>query len=59
MKASADMANSIGLSLDMFVPFGFAGSIKAARAARVTIGRINLDTHEAKALKPKLGGHTI
>jgi hypothetical protein len=59
MKASPDMANNIGLSVDMVVPLGFAGSIKAARAARVTMGRINLEMHEAKALNPRLGGHTI
>ncbi|WP_028226601.1 RNase A-like domain-containing protein [Paraburkholderia ferrariae] len=59
MKASPDMANSIGLSLDIVVPFGFAGSIKAARAASVTMGRINLQIHEAKTLNPDLGGHTL
>jgi Bacterial CdiA-CT RNAse A domain len=59
MKADPDMANNIGLSLDMVVPFGFAGSIKAARVVGVTMGRINLQMHEAKALNPKLGGHTI
>jgi hypothetical protein len=58
MKASPDMANSIGLSLDMVVPFGFAGSIKAARAASITLGRINLQMHEAKTLRG-IGGHTI
>ncbi|MGF6932217.1 hypothetical protein OKW41_001356 [Paraburkholderia sp. UCT70] len=59
MKASPDMANNIGLSVDMIVPFGFAGSIKAARVASVTMGRINLQMHEAKAINPRLGGHTI
>ncbi|WP_028225948.1 RNase A-like domain-containing protein [Paraburkholderia ferrariae] len=59
MRASPDMANNIGLSLDIAVPFGFAGSIKAARAARVTMGRISLEMHEAKALNPRLGGHTL
>ncbi|MGF6916450.1 RNase A-like domain-containing protein [Paraburkholderia sp. 40] len=59
VKASPDMANNIGLSLDMIVPFSFAGSIKAARAASITMGRINLQMHEAKALNPGLGGHTI
>jgi len=58
MKASPDMANNIGLSLDIAVPFGFAGSIKAARAARITMGRINLHMHEAKA-GSQIGGHTI
>ncbi|MGF6701009.1 hypothetical protein OKW38_005686 [Paraburkholderia sp. MM5496-R1] len=59
MKASPDMANNIGLSLEMIVPFGFAGSIKAARAASVTMGRIDLEMHEAKALHPRIGGHTL
>ncbi|MBB5457594.1 hypothetical protein HDG33_001229 [Paraburkholderia sp. Cpub6] len=58
MKASPDMANNIGLSLDIAVPFSFAGSIKAARAARVTMGRINLQMHEAKA-GSSIGGHTL
>jgi hypothetical protein len=59
MKASPDMANSIGLSLDIAVPFGFAGAIKAARVSRITVGRINLMAHEANTLKPGLGGHTL
>jgi hypothetical protein len=59
MKASPDMANNIGLSLDMVVPFGFAGSIRAARAASITMGRIRLQMHEAKAINPSLGGHTL
>ncbi|NVH71094.1 hypothetical protein FSB08_00680 [Paraburkholderia sp. JPY432] len=59
MKASPDMANNIGLSVDMIVPFGFAGSIRAARVASVTMGRINLQMHEARAVNPGLGGHTI
>ncbi|MEX3636988.1 RNase A-like domain-containing protein [Paraburkholderia sp. BR14320] len=58
MRASPDMANNIGLSLDIAVPFGFAGSIRAARAARVTMGRIKLDMHEAKA-GSRIGGHTL
>jgi hypothetical protein len=58
MKASPEMANNIGLSLDMIVPFGFAGSIKGARVASVTMGRIDLRMHEAKA-GSWVGGHTI
>jgi hypothetical protein len=58
MKASPDMANNIGLSLDLVVPFGFAGSIKAARVASVTMGRISLVEHEAQA-GSRIGGHTI
>ena len=52
------MADNIGLSVDIAVPFGFAGSIRAARAARVTLGRISLDMHEAKA-GSRVGGHTL
>ncbi|APA87260.2 hypothetical protein BJG93_17125 [Paraburkholderia sprentiae WSM5005] len=58
MKASPDMANHIGLSLDMVVPFGFAGSIKAVRASRIVMGRISLEMHEAKA-GSRIGGHTL
>ncbi|KXU83177.1 hypothetical protein CI15_29155 [Paraburkholderia monticola] len=59
MKASPDMANNIGLSLDIAVSIGVAGSIKAARVSEITMGRIKLMDHEAKALNPQLGGHTI
>ncbi|MBC8741488.1 hypothetical protein F6X40_33520 [Paraburkholderia sp. UCT31] len=58
MKASPDLANNIGLSVDMVVPFGFAGSIRAVRAASVTMGRIDLIEHEAQA-GSRIGGHTI
>ncbi|MCC8404373.1 hypothetical protein LJ655_21235 [Paraburkholderia sp. MMS20-SJTN17] len=58
INVSSDMADKIGLSLDMVVPFGFAGSIKAARVAGITMGRINLIDHEAKA-GSRIGGHTI
>ncbi|MCC8395497.1 hypothetical protein LJ656_23195 [Paraburkholderia sp. MMS20-SJTR3] len=59
MKAGPEMANHIAVSLDLMVPFGFAGSIKAARAASITRGRIDLHLHEAKAAQPNLGGHTL
>ena len=58
MRASPDLANSIGLSLDIAVPFGFAGSIKAARATRVAMGRVSLEMHEAKA-GGRVSGHTL
>ncbi|EDZ98810.1 conserved hypothetical protein, partial [Burkholderia sp. H160] len=45
-------------SVDMIVPFAFAGSIKAARVASVTMGRIRLMEHEAKD-GSRIGGHTI
>ncbi|NML34090.1 hypothetical protein HHL14_25080 [Paraburkholderia sp. G-4-1-8] len=58
MKASPDMANNIGLSLDLAVPFGFAGSLKAVRASRIVMGRVNLEMHEAKN-GSQIGGHTL
>jgi Bacterial CdiA-CT RNAse A domain len=58
-KVGPDMANNIGLSLDIAVSVGVAGSIKAVRASEITMGRLKLMDHEAKALNPKLGGHTI
>jgi hypothetical protein len=58
MKASPDMANNIGLSLDIAVSAGVAGSLKAVRASEITMGRINLMDHEAKA-GSLIGGHTI
>jgi len=58
LRASPDLANRIGLSLDIAVPFGFAGSVKAARAARITMGHISLKAHEAEA-GSRIGGHTI
>ncbi|MGF6982232.1 hypothetical protein F0160_31135 [Paraburkholderia sp. JPY303] len=57
LKARPDLANQIGVSLDIAVPFGLIGSIKAARVARITMGRISLDAHEATA-GSRIGGHT-
>lgn len=58
MRAPPDMANNIGLSLDIGVGFGLAGMLKAARVASITLGRISLMQHEAKTASG-LGGHTI
>jgi len=58
MRAPPDMANNIGLSLDIGVGFGIAGMVKAARVASITTGRIYLIQHEAKSLKGP-GGHTL
>jgi hypothetical protein len=58
MKASPDLANNIGLSLDIAVSAGAAGSIKAVRASGIMMGRISLEMHEAKA-GSGLGGHTL
>ncbi|WP_306714878.1 RNase A-like domain-containing protein [Burkholderia dolosa] len=58
-KAPPEMADHVGLSLDLAVPFGLAGAIKAIRASSITAGRIDLIRHEATAANPRLGGHTI
>ncbi len=48
LKAPPEMANHIGLSVDIGVSFGVAGMVKAVRVASVTMGRIELMKHEAK-----------
>ncbi|EDZ99007.1 conserved hypothetical protein [Burkholderia sp. H160] len=58
MNVSPDLANNIGLSLDTAVSVGVAGSIKALRASGITMGRIELMEHEAKA-GSRIGGHTV
>ncbi|KXU90323.1 hypothetical protein CI15_03705 [Paraburkholderia monticola] len=58
MKAGPDMASHIGLSVDIAVSAGVAGSLKAVRASEITMGRINLMDHEAN-VGSLIGGHTI
>lgn len=58
MKAPPEMADHIGLSLDIGVSFGVAGMMKAARVSSVTMGRINLMQHEAMP-GSRIGGHTL
>ncbi|NIF54411.1 RNase A-like domain-containing protein [Burkholderia sp. Ax-1724] len=58
VKVSPDMANNIGLSIDIAVSAGVAGSIKAVRASEITMGRIRLMKHEAKP-GSRIGGHTF
>ncbi|MDF0606628.1 hypothetical protein HZU77_013340 [Neisseriaceae bacterium TC5R-5] len=53
MKVDPSQASNIGLSVEMAVPIGLAGMIKAARVASVIGGRISLLEHEA------MGGHTL
>ncbi|WP_309491392.1 hypothetical protein [Trinickia mobilis] len=55
MKAPPETANNIGLSVDIGVSFGVAGMAKAIRVASVTMGRISLSRHEARAANPRLG----
>ncbi|MGB3436801.1 contact-dependent growth inhibition system immunity protein [Achromobacter sp.] len=46
------------MSVELAVPIGFAGAIKAVRASSVIAGRISLSRHEASVLGG-IGGHTI
>jgi hypothetical protein len=59
MKAPPEMADHIGLSLDIAAPFALAGMVKALRVSHITMGQIHLPWHEATAANPRLGGHTI
>ncbi|KAB0635780.1 RNase A-like domain-containing protein [Burkholderia latens] len=58
-KAPPELADHVGVSLDLAVPLGLAGTIKAIRASSITAGRIDLIRHEATAANLRLGGHTI
>lgn len=58
MRASPDLANNIGLSLDIGVGFGVAGMVKAARVSSITMGRISLARHERQYVGGP-GGHTL
>jgi len=58
MKVSPDLADNIGLSLDIAVPFGLSGMVGAVRASSIQMGRINLAMHEAKP-GATIGGHTL
>jgi hypothetical protein len=58
LKAPSEMANNIGLSVDIGVSFGIAGMVKAMRVSHVTMGEIYLKWHEAEK-GSRIGGHTI
>ena len=56
--ADSKLADSIGLAVDIAVPFALSASLGAARIAAVHAGRISLLRHEAQA-GSSAGGHTI
>ena len=58
MKVAPDLADNIGLSLDIAVPFGLSGMLGAVRATSIRMGRIDLAMHEAKP-GSRVGGHTL
>lgn len=52
--ASVATAYNIGLTVDLLVPFAFAGAVGAARVGAIYTGRIRLLDHEGDRL-----GHTL
>jgi hypothetical protein len=58
MQAGPEMANNIGLSVDLGVSFGVAGMVKAMRVSHVTMGWVSVMRHEATSLRGP-GGHTF
>lgn len=58
LGADKQLADNIGLAVDIAVPMAFASALGAARLASVRAGRINLVQHEAAA-GSRLGGHTL
>lgn len=59
MRVSPDLADNIGLSLDIAVPAGLSSVLGAVRATSIQLGRINLAMHEAKSYTKGPGGHTL
>ena len=51
-------AGSIGLSVDIAVPFGVASMLGAARLSVIRAGHISLIQHEATGTS-RIGGHTM
>ncbi|SIT09783.1 RNase A-like domain-containing protein [Achromobacter sp. MFA1 R4] len=58
LGASAGSGQALGFSVEIAVPAGFAGAIRAARATSVIAGRVSLSRHEASVLGG-VGGHTL
>lgn len=58
LGATPGSGKTLGIAVDLAVPIGFAGAVKAARVSSIVAGRIYLSRHEASLLGG-LGGHTI
>lgn len=58
LGAGAHSGKTLGMSVELAVPIGFAGAIKAARVTSIAAGRLSLSRHEA-AVHGGIGGHTI
>lgn len=58
LGAQPGSGKALGMSVELAVPAGFAGAIKAARVTNVAAGRLSLSRHEA-TVHGGLGGHTI
>ncbi|SIT29856.1 RNase A-like domain-containing protein [Achromobacter sp. MFA1 R4] len=58
LGATPGSGQALGLAVELAVPSGFAGVIRAARVTGITAGRISLSRHEAR-VHGGLGGHTL
>lgn len=58
LGATPGSGQALGLAVEIAVPAGFAGAIRAIRVSSVIAGRISLSRHEASVLGSP-GGHTL
>jgi len=58
LGAGAHSGKALGMSVELAVPIGFAGAIKAARVTSIAAGRLSLSRHEA-TVHGGIGGHAI
>lgn len=58
LGADRETAYNVGLTVDIAVPFVFAGAVGAARVTSVRMGRVKLVEHESVSGKYP-GGHTL
>ncbi len=58
LGADRETAYNVGLTVDIAVPFVFAGAVGAARVASVRMGRVKLVEHESVSGQYP-GGHTL
>lgn len=59
LGADPETADNIGTGVDIAVPVALSLGLGAMRIAAIRAGRISLIEHEAEAVAPRLGGHTI
>ena len=58
LGATPGSGQTLGLAVEIAVPVGLSGALKAVRVSRVIAGRMHLSRHEASVLGGA-GGHTL